>query len=99
MKNFSGIIGVMLLNFGSNVPQVRHKMRLTVLFPWQQFCFRSILCFIDVLGFCLNQTSFTLNELVRRRRAIWALRRFQVGLSASPYLVKNEDIWFITERD
>ena len=36
---------------------------------------------------------------MRRRRAIWVFRMFQVGLSASPDLIKNGDILFITERD
>ena len=83
----------------SNVPQARHKMTPTV----------AAMATILLLGlfyarftfsiFCLNQTSFIPNELVRRLRAIWALRAFQEGMSASPYLVKNEDIWFTTERE
>ena len=40
--------------------------------------------------FCLNQTSFTPNELEMRRRAIWALRVFHVRLPAARILVK---IW------
>ena len=63
------------------------------------FAFRSGWCSIAVLIFCPNDTSITPNDLVRRRRAIWALRAFQVGLSASPHLAENGDIWFIAERD
>ena len=40
--------------------------------------------------FFLNQTSFTPNELVRRRRVIWALCAFQVRLFVSSLLVENE---------
>ena len=47
---------------------------------------------IDVFNFCLNQTSFTPNEMVRRRGAIRALRAFEVGLSASLYPVENGNI-------
>ena len=53
---------------------------------------------LEVLIFCLNQISFTPNELVRwRRRAIRTLRAFQVGLSASPLLVENGD-WFGSQQ-
>ena len=89
INNISGNIGVMLLKHGtSNVPQVRHKMMSTVGLSWQQFCFQ--VDFKLDLIFGLNQTLFTPNEPVRRCRAIWALHVFQVGLSASPYLVEME---------
>ena len=52
--------------------------------------FGSISYSIDVLLFCLNQRSSTPNELVRRHRAIWAIRAFQVGLSASLIWSKME---------
>ena len=65
-----------------------------MLLSWQQFrTFGSILHSIDVLFFCVNQTSFT------GRRVIWAFCAFQVGLFVSSLLVENEDIWFIAERD
>ena len=92
IKNISVNIRVMLLRLGtSNGPQ-------NDAYCGNNFIFGSISCSIDVLIFCLNQTSFTPNELVRRRRTIWAPRAFQVGLSASPY-IENGDIWFIIERD
>ena len=96
IKNILGNIGVMLLKLGtSNVPHVRHKLTPSVLMPLRQFCFRVFF----ILIFCLNQTPFTPNELVRRYRAIWVLCAFQVGLSASPLLFEYGDIWFIAERN
>ena len=78
------------------VSQVRHKMIPTVLLPSKQFCFRVYL--IDVLILGLNQRSAR-NKLERRHRAVWALHAFQVGLSASPYLVNNADICFKAEKN
>ena len=62
----------------SNVPQVRHNFTPTVQLPWHQFCFRVYFVFDWRSRFLL----LTPNELVRKRRVIWALRAFQVGLSA-----------------
>ena len=61
-------------------------MTPSVLLSWQQFCFRIILCSIDIR----NPTLFTSNELVKRRRAIWTLRAFQVGQKWR-YLVHNRE--------
>ena len=70
-----------------------------VLLPWQQFCFRVYFMFGWHSHFFSESDIIWSHEQVRRRKAIWVLRTFQVGLSASPHRVKNGDILFITERD
>ena len=50
-------------------------------------------------SFCLNQTSFTLNELIRRPTATWALCLFWAGLSVLLDLRGNWETLFITKRD
>ena len=40
----------------------------------------------------------TYNELVSRRKVIWASCVFQVGPSLTPHLVKNGDIWFLANK-
>ena len=102
LKNYLGkySIGALLKLGTSNVRQVRHKMAPAVLLPRHQFFFR--------VYFTLDWDSQFLSESdtvcshglqVRRHKAIWAFLVFQVGLSASLYLVKNGDILFITDRD
>ena len=86
IKNISENIRVVLLKLGtSNVPPGRHKMTPTV-------------ATILLSGLFHARLAFSYFVLVRHR-AIWAFRAFQVGLSASPYLLKNGDILFIIERD
>ena len=41
---------------------------------------------------------FTYDELVRRRKVVWASRVFRVWPSVTPHLVKNEDIWFLASE-
>ena len=64
-----------------------------------RFAFRSRLCGTGVSAFCLNQTSFTLNELIRRPTATWALHVFWAGLFVLLDFRGNWETSFITKRD